>query len=67
MIGLLVGFVLSCAVIILIDLLDTTIRDEDYLYQRYGIPVLAVVPDATETHKSSYGYSHYYGRNGTSR
>ena len=67
MIGLLIGFVLSCALFILIDLLDTTIRDEDYLFQRYNIPVLAVVPDATETGKSSYGYGHYYGQSGSSR
>lgn len=49
MIGLVLGFVVSCGVIIINDLLDTTIRDEDYLYQRYNIPVLAVVPDAYET------------------
>jgi len=58
MIGLIIGFLLSCGVIVLIDLMDTTIRDEDYLYQRYSIPVLAVVPDAYETKRSSYGY--YY-------
>jgi capsular polysaccharide biosynthesis protein len=58
MIGLLLGFVLSCGYIIVVDLMDTTIRDEDYLYQRYSIPVLAVVPDAYDTRKGSY--SHYY-------
>ncbi|MBO5128487.1 MAG: hypothetical protein J6D10_13040 [Clostridia bacterium] len=61
MIGLVLGFVLSCGVIIVIDLMDTTIRDEEYLTQRYNLPVLAVVPDAYETRKGSYSY--YYSQN----
>lgn len=67
MIGLVLGFVLSCGVIIINDLLDTTIRDEDYLYQRYNIPVLAVVPDAYETRKGSYSYSHYYSQDAAAK
>lgn len=63
MIGLVLGFVLSCGAIIVLDLMDTTIRDEDYLYQRYNIPVLAVVPDAYETRKGSYSY--YYSQDAT--
>ncbi len=59
MIGLILGFVLSCGAIIVLDLMDTTVRSEDYLYQKYSnIPMLAVVPDAHDTHKGSY--SHYY-------
>ena len=56
MIGLLLGFVCSCGVIVVIDLLDTTIRDDDYLFQRYNIPVLAVVPDANQKTSKSYAY-----------
>lgn len=67
MIGLVLGFVLSCGVIIINDLLDTTIRDEDYLYQRYNIPVLAVVPDAYETRKDSYSYSNYYSQDAAAK
>lgn len=63
MIGLILGFVLSCGAIIIYDLMDTTIRDEDYLYQRYNMPVLAVVPDAYESRKGSYRYSRYYKQN----
>jgi len=62
-IGLVLGFVLSCGLIIIFDLLDTTIRDEEYLYQRYNIPVLTVVPDAYETKKGAYSY--YYGQDTT--
>lgn len=59
-IGMILGFVLSCAVIIIIDLMDTTVRSEDYLSQKYGIPVLAVVPDAAGTKKNPYGYYQDY-------
>jgi len=65
--GLVLGFVLSCGAIIINDQLDTTIRDEDYLYQRYNIPVLAVVPDAYETRKGSYSYSHHYSKGATDK
>ncbi len=56
LIGLLLGFVGSCGIIVVIDLLDTTIRDDDYLFQRYNIPVLAVVPDANQKTSKSYAY-----------
>jgi len=58
MIGLILGLVASCGVIIVIDLMDTTVRSEEYLYQKYGMPVLAVVPDAGDLNKGSYSY--YY-------
>lgn len=56
LIGLLLGFVGSCGVIVVIDLMDTTIRDDDYLFQRYNIPVLAVVPDANQKTNKAYAY-----------
>lgn len=58
MIGCIIGLVISCGAIIIFDLMDTTVRNEDFLYQRYNIPVLAVVPDAHTSGKSPYG--HYY-------
>ncbi len=58
-IGILIGAVLSCAAIIIQDLLNTTVRDEDYLKQRYNIPVLAIVPDAYGG-KNGYGYKSKY-------
>ncbi len=61
-IGMLVGFVLTCGIIIIIDLMDTTMRSEDYLTQNYSeIPVLAIVPDMYETKKRSYSYYYSYG------
>ncbi len=68
--GMLVGFVLSAAIIIILDLLDSSVRDEEYLNQRYDIPVLAVIPDVYGS-KGKYGkygkyYAGYYGHNGSS-
>ena len=54
-IGVIIGAVLSCVVIIIKDLLNTTVRNVDYLNQRYNIPVLAIVPDANGG-KKGYGY-----------
>lgn len=61
-IGMLVGAVLTCGIIIIIDMMDTTMRSEDYLTQNYSeIPVLAIVPDMYETKKRSYSYYYSYG------
>ncbi len=60
--GMLLGAVISCGFIIIKDLLNTTVRDEDYLKQRYNIPILAVVPDVGDGTTKSYGYYRYkYG------
>lgn len=57
LIGLILGFVASCAVIVVIELLDNTIHDEDYLIEKYELPILAAVPDMNSKKKSkSYGY-----------
>ena len=67
-IGLLIGAILSCDVVILIDVLDNTVRGEEYLSQRYNIPVLAVVPDVYESKKHSYGkYYTSYGDSTSAR
>lgn len=58
-IGLLLGFVLSCGVIIVMELLDEQIRNEDYLLQNYDLPVLATVPDLlSNTSDSGYYKRH---------
>lgn len=65
-IGMIIGLILSIGLIIIFDLMDTTVRDEDYLNQKYDIPVLAVVPDAYTHKKGSYSYYRYsYGKNPT--
>ncbi len=61
LIGILAGAVASCAVIIILDLMDTSIHDEEYLSTHYGLPILAVIPNAnSKTAKYKY-YKGYYG------
>ncbi|MDY4221948.1 MAG: Wzz/FepE/Etk N-terminal domain-containing protein [Candidatus Faecousia sp.] len=55
--GALLGVVLSCGLIIVMDLMDDQIHDVDYLTSTYSdIPVLAVIPDLLSKNKSSYYY-----------
>ena len=58
LLGAVLGFALSTAVIVILDLLDTTINSEEYLNQAYSkFPLLAVVPGAESTKKGYYkGY-----------
>lgn len=58
-IGLALGFVVSCAVIVLIELLDEQIRSEDQLTQAYEFPLLASIPDLMSA-KTRAGYGGYY-------
>lgn len=61
-IGVLLGFVASVAVIVVMELLNDSIKSEDWLVTTFGdeIPLLAVVPDVTvkSRHYGKYGY--YY-------
>ena len=53
--GAMLGVVLTCGLLIVLDLLDEQIHDTDYLANTYGdIPVLAVIPDLLTKSKSSY-------------
>lgn len=56
LIGAVLGFVLACGVIVVLELLDEQIHDSDYLTQTYDIPVLAVIPDLL----SSQNNNEYY-------
>jgi len=60
-IGAMLGVIASCAVIIVLDLMDTTVRDEDYVKERYDLPILAAVPDLYSSKRQSKYYSSYYG------
>lgn len=56
MIGLLMGVVLSSAVVLLVSYFDDVIRDEEYLLQNFDAPVLATIPDLTAKTPRKYGY-----------
>ena len=65
--GLIAGVVLACAIIVLRDLFDDTIRDDNYLLTNYDeIPTLAVIPNLVNDKNKSYyynNYSYYKGKN----
>lgn len=59
LVGMLAGFVVSCAVVIILKLRDNSISSEDYLINNYKYPVLAVIPDFDDNHnKENYYYSY---------
>lgn len=60
-IGFMLGFVLCCAVIVVLDILDDTIHDEEYVLTTYGYPILARIPDLLNRNSQKYGY--YYKKN----
>lgn len=57
MIGFLLGFVAMCALIVLRELMDITVRSEEDINQSCKHPVLAAVPDMESQSKGGY----YYG------
>lgn len=61
-VGMILGVLISLIVLIVIAMLDDTIHDEDYILQNYKYPILAKVPDLTESGSKSYAYySQSYG------
>lgn len=57
-IGALLGIVLVCAVVVVMELLDDKIHDTDYLLQTYDLPVLAVIPNLMGSKGDSYEYTY---------
>ncbi len=54
--GGILGFVLACGIIVILELMDDKIQDSDYLIQAYDLPILAMIPDLNSNPKKSYGY-----------
>lgn len=57
-IGALLGLVLSSLLVVVLALLDTTIRSEEDLTNKFDLPVLGVIPSLT-ANKGDGGYSRY--------
>ena len=57
-IGALIGIVFSCGVIIFLSLIDTKVRNEEYLLETFrDLPILTSIPDLNESGKGGYyGY-----------
>ncbi len=58
--GLMIGAVISSAVIILLELFNEQIKDDKYLIQTYNLPVLATIPDLSSSGKGKKYYKSYY-------
>ncbi len=61
-VGMIIGLLLSVAIIAVMAILDDTIHSEDYILETYDYPILAKVPDLLSDSKGKYGY--YYSRYG---
>lgn len=61
-VGMLVGAIVSVLVLIVLDMRDDTIRGEEYILQNYEYPILAKIPDLSNTDSKSYGY-YYQSKN----
>lgn len=63
-IGMLLGFVVAAGIIILFSLMDTTVREEEFLLENYpNIPVLSNIPNLFEDSNGGYyGYGTSYAR-----
>ncbi len=55
-IGIIMGIVLACAIVVLQTLLDVRIKSEEDLAQLSKVPVLGKIPDLTADIKDHYGY-----------
>lgn len=62
MMGALLGFVIAVGIIVLLEMMDTTIRRESDFSAITNLPVLAYIPDFSDgSEKKSYGkYGSYY-------
>lgn len=56
MIGAIIGILLVCVVLVVLELTDELIHDSDYVSQTYEFPVLAVIPDLLNNSKPSSQY-----------
>lgn len=68
-VGLMLGVLLSAAVLCVIAIMDGTIHDEEYVLNTYDYPVLAKIPDLVGMGGKRYGYgykrySYYYRKYG---
>ncbi len=66
-IGALLGCFAAAALFVVLAVLDDTVRDDDYLTNTYGVPVLSRIPSLSFDEEDgrrygNYGYSYGYGR-----
>lgn len=60
LLGAIIGFILSTTLIVIMTVMDTVIRSEEYLTTTYkNIPLLAVVPDIDAEYRQKDKYGRY--------
>ena len=59
--GMLVGIVIACGIIVVRELMDDEIHTADYLTETFDSPMLAVVPELTLSSTASDYYEYGYG------
>lgn len=57
-IGVMLGFILTVAIILLAELLDTRIKEEEDLEFLFKLPVLGSITDFNQANKGCYGYGY---------
>lgn len=63
--GVLVGLVLSCGVIIVLHMIDNTIKDSDRVTEVTQLRFMGEIPDMNESFKGGYSYYKYGGKSGS--
>ena len=58
-----VGFILICASVVLYTLLDTRVKSQESLEERFGLVVLGSVPNFQDAFKNGDSYGYTYGYN----
>ncbi len=54
LLGAFMGFIATCLVIVVLELIDNTIHDSDYASDTYGVHTLASIPDVTDATADAY-------------
>ncbi len=60
-VGAAIGFVMSCIVLAVIELMNNNIYDDEYLIETYNVPVLANIPDFESNQRSGKNRYYRYG------
>lgn len=58
LLGLIIGLVLGCAVVIVLEMVDTKVKPNDDLLAMYGIPMFAEIVDFEANVKGGYNYEY---------
>ncbi len=59
LLGIVIGIIISVAIIILRDLFDVFVREEQYISQTYPYPILAAIPNMRNSKSNGYYTSEY--------